>query len=230
MGFLDVLFPKKCINCDQWGGYVCDKCQVGLWEEEQICPVCARPSRYGLKHKYCHQANSLDGLTCLWAYEGIAKRIIQKAKYKFYFDLLRELSVNSNQLTVRPEFSYFLKFIATKPDVVPVPLHPDREKWRGFNQAAVIGRSLAARHSLAFSSHLLLRVRDTGHQTGRNREERLKAVGGAFSLAPRTYNLAPNMLLVDDVWTTGATLSECCRVLKKGLPAGRQVWGLVLAR
>lgn len=203
---------------------------MGLWEEEQICPVCTRPSRYGLLHTTCYKPHALNGLTCLWAYEGIARKIITKAKYKFYYDILRELLVHSSWFIDKPEFSYFLKFIATNPAVVPVPLHPDREKWRGFNQAAVIGRSLAARHSLAFSSHLLLRVRDTGHQTGRNREERLRAVGGAFSLASKTHHPTSNVLLVDDVWTTGATLSECCRVLKKGLPAGRQVWGLVLAR
>ncbi len=203
---------------------------MGLWEEEQICPVCTRPSRYGLPHTTCYKPHALNGLTCLWAYEGIAKRIIQKAKYKFYYDVLSELTVDSGQLTIRLEFSYFLKFLETKPVVVPVPLHPDREKWRGFNQATVIAQSLAAHHSLAFNSHLLMRVKDTGHQTGRNREERLKAVESAFKLRTENCELRTPaaVLLVDDVWTTGATLSECCQVLKqKGI---KNVWGLVLAR
>ena len=209
---------------------MCDKCQVGLWEEEQICPVCARPSRYGLRHATCSKLYALDGLTCFWAYEGIAKKIIQKAKYRFYYDLLGELLVDSSSFISRPEFSYFLKFLETKPVVVPVPLHPSREKWRGFNQAELIAKSLAARHKLSFNSHLLQRVKDTGHQVGRTRQERLKSVEGVFSLNSKLYSLCSPVavLLVDDVWTTGATLSECCKILKKA--GAKQVWGLVLAR
>lgn len=238
MEWWELFFPKKCINCGRWGSYVCEGCEVGLWEEQQICPVCRRASRYGLRHSYCRRAYSLDGLICLWAYEGIARKLITQAKYKFFYDYLREFSItnfsvragsgSAGQFSNRPELSYFLKFLETRPVVVPVPLHPKRERERGFNQADLIARSFAARHKLSCDSHLLQRSKDTGHQTLRNREERLKAVEGAFALAPRTYNLAPSMLLVDDVWTTGATLSECCRVLKK---AGvKKVWGLVLAR
>ena len=223
---MNLLFPKKCINCRRWGNYVCDKCQVGLWEEEQICPVCRRASRYGLQHKYCHRPYSLAGLTCLWAYEGIAKKIIQKAKYRFYYDFLGELLVDSPSIIDRPEFSYFWKFLETKPVVVPVPLHPNREKWRGFNQAKIIA-DLAARSWKLDTRNLLIRTRDTGQQVGRTRQDRLSRVEGAFFLKSR-IQYPGSVLLVDDVWTTGATLSECCRVLKK---AGvKQVWGLVLAR
>ena len=230
MDWLSLLFPKKCINCGKWGGYVCDKCQVGLWEEEQICPNCRRNSRYGLRHMYCKEPYGLDGLICLWAYEGVAMKIIKKAKYRFYYDFLGELSVNSSQLSVRPEFSYFLKFLESKPMVIPVPLHLARERERGFNQAEMIGRSLASRHSLSFDSHLLERTRDTGHQTGRTREERLEAVKNTFALPtmPKMPSMPENVLLVDDVWTTGATLSECCKILKQN--GAKTIWGLVLAR
>lgn len=224
---MNLLFPKKCINCGRWGSYVCDKCQVGLWEEEQICPVCTRSSRYGLRHATCSQPRALDGLTCLWAYEGIAKKIIQKAKYRFYYDLLRELSVAGDQLSVRPEFSHFLKFLETKPAVVPVPLYSSREKWRGFNQAKIIA-DLVARSWMLDTRDLLIKTRETGQQVGRTRQERVDAQKNAFQISNSKFQIPPEVLLVDDVWTTGATLSECCRVLKK---AGvKQVWGLVLAR
>src|SRR3990172_2608564 len=62
MDILDLIFPKRCINCGRWGRYVCEKCEVGLWEEEQICPRCCRRSRYGLRHKYCKRV--MEGLTC----------------------------------------------------------------------------------------------------------------------------------------------------------------------
>lgn len=209
---------------------MCENCKVGLWEEEQICPACRRASRYGLRHKYCHVAYGLDGLTCLWSYDGIAKKIIKKAKYKYFYNILEFLISNFEFLNNYP-MTKFVEFLNIKPIVVPVPLFEKRYRERGFNQAEMIGRSFAARHSLSCNSHLLLRTRDTGHQAGRERRERLEAVEGAFSITPRPpLNLrgGANILLVDDVWTTGATLSECCKILKQN--GAKKVWGLVLAR
>jgi competence protein ComFC len=221
MSWLDFIFPKKCVNCGQWGQYVCESCEVGLWEEEQICPVCGRASRYGMRHKYCHQSYALDGLTCLWAYEGVARKIIAKAKYRFYYDMLNELLRGSKSLGMPGQARLRDSLV-----IVPVPLYSKREKWRGFNQAEMIGRWLAQKNKLELSN-LLVRVKDTGQQVGKSREARLANMRGAFKLraaidAPRA------VLLVDDVWTSGATMSECSRVLKK---AGvKYVWGWVLAR
>lgn len=211
---------------------MCDKCEVGLWEEEQICPGCRQASRYGLKHKFCQNRSDLEGLTCLWAYEGIARKLITKSKYgKYYFDYLRELtSLSVDQLDSRVELSCLVKFLEARPILVPVPLWPKREKERGFNQAEIIGESFASQHKLSLG-HLLIRVKDTHQQVGRSREERLKAMEGAFRITPRPpFNLrgGENVLLIDDVWTTGATINECAKTLKK---AGvEKIWGIVLAR
>jgi competence protein ComFC len=229
MDLLDLVFPKKCVNCGAYGKYVCEKCEVGLWEEEQICPVCCRASRYGLRHGYCGKPWGMEGLTCLWAYEGVARKIIKISKYKFYFDILRELtSLSVDQLHREIIFEYFQQFMEHKPVVVPVPLWPGRERERGFNQAAMIGQLVASHWSLVVKN-LLIRVRDTGRQVGRTREERLKAMDGAFKLNSQiSISNLKSALLVDDVWTTGATMNECAKVLKQ---AGvRKVWGLVLAR
>lgn len=206
---------------------MCANCELGLWEEEQICPICARPSRYGLPHTYCHQSYALDGLTCIWAYEGIARKIITRAKYNFYFDLLGELFNRAGDIWERPEYSYWLRFLKDQPVVVPVPLHTARLRERGFNQAEVIGKLLARNLKLEIRN-LLVKTRDTGHQVGRTRQERLAALEGAFQISKSKVQIPPAVLLVDDVWTTGSTLSECAKVLKK---AGvKKVWGLVLAR
>jgi len=229
MDLLDFIFPKKCVNCGAWGKYVCEKCEVGLWEEEQICPTCRQASRYGLRHSYCRQPWGMEGLTCLWAYEGIARKLIKQAKYKLYYDYLSEL-LSSLSLSLRAEYSFFRRFLEEKPVVVPVPLWPKREKERGFNQAEVIARLFASRNSLLLNRNLLLRVKDTGRQVGRTREERLKAMEGAFQfkIFNLKFKIPEAVLLVDDVWTTGATMNECAKVLRQ---AGvRKVWGLVLAR
>ncbi len=229
MKLLDLFFPKKCIGCGKFGGYICEECQVGLWEEDQICPACRRASRYGLKHKYCHQPYSLDGVSCFWAYEALARKLIIKAKFNYYFDYLSELIVNSSELLIRPEYAELAWFISQNPVIVPVPLHPTRLRERGFNQAEVIARHLEKLFNLSFAN-LLIRTKNTEHQVGKNREYRMKNIEGAFKFSILNYQLSipKAVLLVDDVWTTGSTMTECAKTLKQ---AGvKKVWGLVLTR
>lgn len=182
----------------------------------------------------------MEGLTCLWAYDGLARKLIKQAKYRYYYDYLNKLTADSLSLSKRPEYYYFFQFLKEKPVIVPVPLFPKRQKERGFNQAEIIAKSLASRHSLSLNSHLLTRVRDTGKQVERSREERLKSMQNAFALNSKfqitnykqitnsNYQIPKTVLLVDDVWTTGATMSEAAKVLK--LAGVRAVWGWVLAR
>ena len=221
MDILDLVFPKKCINCGKWGrGKVVHLCGVGGGE-----------SRYGLRHVYCKRPWSMEGFTCFWAYEGIAQKLIKQVKYRFYYDYLNELiSCPVAPLNSLPEFEYLRRFLEVRPVVVPVPLWPKREKERGFNQAEIIAQ-IAGRQWALETGQMLVRTKDTGKQVGRTREERLEAVRDAFSITPRPpLNLrgGVNILLVDDVWTTGATMSECCRILK--IAGVKKVWGLVLAR
>lgn len=171
----------------------------------------------------------MEGLTCFWAYDGITRRLITKAKYNYLFDYLKYCSIFTAQYLLRPEFAYFRQFIEQGPMAVPVPLFKKRLRERGFNQAEVIARQVA-RSWILDESDLLIRIKDTGRQVGRNKEERLKAMEGAFeySRCKIQDSIPDKVLLVDDVWTTGATMRECVKVLKQ---AGvRRVWGLILAR
>jgi competence protein ComFC len=228
MSWLDILFPRKCVGCGKEGGYVCKECEVGMWEEEQICPACARPSRYGLRHEYCRD-KTMEGLICLWAYEGIVRKLIKGSKYNnYYFDYLKDDALHNWRIAQRPELTYFCRYLELKPIVVPVPLYAKREKERGFNQAEIISLSLSKSLSLPMEK-LLVRLKDTGRQVGRTREQRLKVMEGAFTVNYKSQiTNYKNILLVDDVWTTGATMRECARVLKNA--GARQVGGLVLAR
>jgi ComF family protein len=167
----------------------------------------------------------------MWEYEGLIRKLITQSKYKYYFNYLRELSVFSyvdiGHLSGRVEFYYFEEFLKQKPVVVPVPLYRERERRRGFNQAKIIGQSLAVRHKLSLIDNWLVRVRDTGQQVGRSREERLGAMRGAFATKDGRQ-IPENVVLTDDVWTTGATMRECAAVLRK--MGVKRVWGFALAR
>jgi ComF family protein len=112
--------------------------------------------------------------------------------------------------------------------VIPVPLHPRRLRWRGFNQAALIGRAVARRLGRPLDVRTLIRTRATPSQTAQDRRARLRNVHNAFAVARPTRIANRRVLLVDDVMTTGATVDECARTL---LAAGaRRVDVLALAR
>jgi ComF family protein len=223
--FWDFLYPKKCLGCGRFGGYLCEACKVGVWEEEQICPTCCRRSFGGVRHKKCRDAD-LCGLTCTWSYDGLVRRFITLGKYRFVFDVLRELVPNRLMIEDRADLAEFGKFLLRKPVVVPIPLTGKRVRERGFNQAAVIASQLGSNFGLGVDELLWRKEGILGHQVGKNREARFKAVAGVFQV--RRNFTAENILIVDDVWTTGATLREAAKILKSG--GAKMVWGFVLGR
>lgn len=112
--------------------------------------------------------------------------------------------------------------------IMPVPLHPKRLRWRGFNQSILLAREVSRAYSVPMDPFSLRRVRETPPQTELNEEERRRNVRGAFALAPGRSIERRNVLLVDDVYTSGATVNECVRTLRKS--GARKVFVLTLAR
>jgi ComF family protein len=112
--------------------------------------------------------------------------------------------------------------------IVPVPLHPRRLRWRGFNQSVLLARQIGRAYNLPLDCFTLYRKMDTPPQTQLPEEERRKNMRGAFALSRKTAVKGKCLLLVDDVYTSGATVNECSRVLKQG--GAREVFVLTLAR
>jgi len=110
--------------------------------------------------------------------------------------------------------------------MVPVPLHPSRLRSRGYNQSALLAREVSKLTGLPVKEDLLVRVKDAPPQMGLGRENRWRNVGSAFQCVGDLRNQA--VLLVDDVVTTGSTMSACASALKSAGAAS--VWGLALAR
>lgn len=128
------------------------------------------------------------------------------------------------------ELALFNRFCQeNNPTIVPIPLFWYKENERGFNQVKLIEKELSKRLNLPFSNKLLVRKKMTASQTKLNPKDRLKNVADAFSTSPHILiSSYPYILLIDDVWTTGATLKTAGNVLKR---AGvKKVWGLTLAR
>ncbi len=112
--------------------------------------------------------------------------------------------------------------------VVPVPLHPQRQRERGYNQAELLARPLARRLRLPLSSYLLVRTRPRPEKFLLSRRERWQSVRGAYATRPGTRVDKLRVLLVDDVFTTGATLDACARALHEA--GAGAVYGLTVAR
>ncbi|MGB7949152.1 MAG: ComF family protein [Candidatus Binatia bacterium] len=112
--------------------------------------------------------------------------------------------------------------------IVPVPLHPKRLRWRGFNQSLLLARQVSRKYDVPVDPFLLDRRRETLTQTELTEEERRRNVRGAFETDPKKSLKGRRVLLVDDVYTSGATVNECSRVLMRA--GAREVTVLTLAR
>ena len=226
---LDLIFPKKCVGCGQTGAYFCPQCLnfVSL-EPERICPACLKPSIGGFTHPRCQTPYNLDGLTSIFAYKGVIKKAIQKLKYKFVSDLAQDLI--ELFLSSCGEDKAFRNLCRQgKVILIPVPLHPSRKRWRGFNQAELLGRMIASNLDVKFLSDVLKRIKKTKPQVELDKEERKRNIGAAFELGPNHRLIITNyqFILFDDVWTSGETLKEAAKVLKRN--RAEKVWGLTLA-
>ena len=155
----------------------------------------------------------LDGLISVWDYEGLIKELIHMIKYQGVTDIIKELM---SLIDIKVYYQY----------ITYVPMYLKREKRRGFNQSEIIAKELAKKSKARLLS-LLEKVFDTKSQTELTKERRSQNLKDSFAVNKNIKEIE-QVLLVDDFFTTGATMRECCKVLKK---AGiEKVWGFTLAR
>lgn len=216
----DFFLPRKCPVCGKIDEVLCDFCQREMALSEQICPLCGKQSLLGWTHQKCKTRLGLDGLITIYGYEDVAVRLVMDSiKYDFNQKLVAVLFHK-----LKLEFGVNFDFI------IPVPLHYYRHNWRGFNQSSLIGRELLSDSGAELIVDALVRVKNTNQQAKKDsRKERFRQMKGVFEINKRkNYDLKnKKILLVDDVFTTGATMGECCRKLKQA--GGEVVWGFCLA-
>ncbi len=219
MNILDFIFPRKCVSCGRFGAYVCPSCLLKIeLVQNPICPICQRQAVGGRVHPGCKTKYNLDGLVVGFRYRGPIKLSISKIKYKWIWDIAYTvIDLFSEQIW---KFNIPGDFV-----LVPIPLHTKRKNWRGFNQAELICQILAKKFGCQLEN-LLKRHVETKTQVGLTREERKKNIKNAFTV--NKYDIrGRTIILVDDVYTTGATMGEACRVLKQD--GASVVWGMAIA-
>lgn len=213
---LDLIFPRRCPVCGQIvmpkGALICPGCEGKLaWVSGPLCRRCGKEVADD-SIEYCRDCSrrrpSFARGMALINYNETASRSMAQIKYKnrreyldFYGSAIAE--------RLGPQIQRL------SPDLlIPVPVHPSRRRARGFNQAEELARRLSERLGIPMSADLLFRIRKTSPQKSLTPAERLQNLEHAFSARPLPKE-ARRILLVDDIYTTGATMEACARALKK---------------
>lgn len=238
---LDTLFPISCLACGQADIWLCQKCleKINLLPF-QVCPYCEKIETFA--GAICLRCKArllkkdslipLDNLVIATSYKHPSiSRLVHTFKYNFVPDLGHPLA----QLIAKAILNNHLPL----PDfIIPIPLHPRRTRWRGFNQAEILARNLSSDLSpglpIPVLTDAVIREKFTPPQMKiKNYAERKKNMQNSFALSKSvSTNGLPlknkRVLLIDDISTTGSTLSECAKVLKNA--GAKKVYGAVIAR
>lgn len=187
---------------------LCPICKEIVDEDGQICDSCAT-KLYPLDTAKIFP-DVLDGVMRITRYRGGTRSILRKLKFDNDLNALPELQKILGDVSNRPEIKNFIKGIDA---AAFVPLHQKRLKERGYNQTELLFRDWLVAQGLT-AANLLIRIKATPKLYNLNRTERQEALNGAFDLAKGADVRGKNILIVDDIYTTGATAAGCAHVLK----------------
>jgi len=219
---LNLLFPQCCVGCGRWGEFLCPSCFKSLPRlAPPLCPKCGRPQPNGILCPDCVAwQTKIDGIRSPFRFDGVMRHAIHELKYRN----LRALAEPLARLLA----DYLVANPLPAEVMMPVPLHPKRLRERGYNQSELLARELGKLTKLPVLVNCLVRQRDTPPQARTaSVAERRSNIASAFLCRNHEIN-KKDILIIDDVATSGATLDSCAEALKAA--GASSVWGLVMAR
>lgn len=217
---LDMIYPKTCCFCGKVSRQaLCETCARQVeYVQEPRCKTCGKPIRYA-EEEYCYDCQKQTPVyeqgRSVWIHKAPVNWSIYQFKYKnrrIYGEFYANEMARLYGTLVR---AWGVEVI------VPVPLHRKKKRLRGYNQAEIIARHLGTKLAIPVASDIVVRTRYTEPQKKLNDKERKKNLQHAFQVTEKLKNYK-NILLIDDIYTTGSTMNEIARELKQ---AGvRKVW------
>ncbi len=201
----DLFFPRRCLNCDSvisQDNPLCISCTANLpfthWNLDKnnlaynkLKPLCK-----------LHSAHSL----LFFRHENVTQKLLHNLKYVNHPEIGILLAEKTFQDLSLSEFS----------GIIPVPIHPKKLKKRGYNQIVPYAKTLAEKSGIPLVENFLIRVENNPSQVFKNREKRLNSIQNAFALTDK--KLEGHFILMDDLLTTGATISTCVNLIHKKYP------------
>ncbi len=229
---LDCVFPTYCLGCGRFlkseaKTHLCPDCRNKIpINSGLLCPICFRRVAGADSHcRHSDKKSSLNFLAVATAYEN---PLIQKLIHQYKYGLSKEIKwtlaeIITTYLTKLTEIN-FADWI-----VVAVPLHPQRLKWRGFNQSEELAKILSQKISIPLNNQCLLRQKKTASQVEiKDFQKRRDNLSGAFQLKKSEIIKNKNIILLDDVHTSGATMEAAAAALK--LAGVKTIIGLAIAK
>lgn len=205
---IDWLFPKRCFGCNKSEKYLCNLCENKLEKGLLV------------------NKKNFEGIIYIYKYDGLIKKIVEKIKYEFVSDAIEELAVDMVK-KLKIDYPNIVKYWQDNNFVLmPIPLYKYRENWRGFNQSEKMVFYLSKGLNLKYENNILFRKTKSKSQAMiKNRQKRRKNMEDVFNIN-ELQKIPKNIILVDDVVTSGATMTAAQRTLKN---FGAELqWGLGL--
>lgn len=214
---LPLLYPGHCPVCNtilSYGTLICPKCEHKLsFTSSPVCFSCGKPIS-SPEQEYCYDCRifpkSFQGGCALLLYNEKSRPAMMAFKYKnarFYSHFFTQAILKHHQTQLRK----------WHPDaVIPIPIHKNKYKKRGYNQAELLAKDLSVLLNLSYYPNILIRSVDTLPQKNFSPQARLNNLQKAFAINPKHRNLLStfsSVLLIDDIYTTGATMEACTRIL-----------------
>ncbi len=223
--FLNALFPESCPVCGRTAvnhrtAPICNEC----WESISpysgpFCDKCGKPlvSDASITCSDClSDTPAFTSVRSYGLYKGTLKKALNLLKYYGIKRLSKPLSEKIRGIS-----------LPSVDTVIPVPLSKQKLRQRGFNQSALLAKSLAGRADTRLSLNSLVKIRDTAPQVGLSAKKRQENIKNAFAVNRKEIIINKNILLVDDVFTTGATIRECSQVLNRA--GANEIYVITLA-
>jgi ComF family protein len=213
-----LFYPALCVVCSDdvdRSEYLCENCQSRAPRiTAAFCAKCSEPFSGVITQAFScanceHRILHFDSAVAVYRSRGLVRQLVHEFKYGHHRHLRYPLAGWLGEAMNDPRLRG-LRFDV----IVPVPLHPARERERGFNQATLLAELLSRQIGVPLRP-ALERIRFTKTQTAHDRAERMENLRDAFRLRKKADVRQSRVLLIDDILTTGSTLSECARVLKE---------------
>ncbi|MEL7568828.1 MAG: ComF family protein [Dehalobacterium sp.] len=218
---LNLIFPTcRCIYCGQESilnsAGLCHNCQSDLENGKRDFKSCATcPIFIPVKERYCINCRRgkehwFSAAIAVFPYQGEIREVIHDFKYRGAVKWARLLGSLMGEAVGKDRRFHDINM------VIPVPLYESRKKMRGYNQSELLAKEIGRGLGLPVTVDNLTRIKDTPSQTGLDKEGRRENLVNAFETLESSKLQGKNILLVDDIYTTGATVETCSRILKIG--------------